>query len=321
MHYPGTPQNHLARLLLMFTAIELVVAGIFYSYYGYFVVGQSKSIAAAEGKSGVMWATFFLSLFLFGVAAFTSLVIKKMSNRCITIIYTFLLMCCLLIFGAFSVGGPMARDAVAQEFDSQCKNVSSDIFKVDALYGIGNAQLCGPSCACAADPKLWNEYSAPKNDQKASTTQNVLNAGTSTATSATSQVNNGIVYSATGAHNFPECKGISTTLQLFITANISNSGDELKLGISVLDGVERDFNCAGFCINSKFFTFSEVSQGPPPQTCVKAINQAMDGLARVTMFSGLVYFVSTLIGVVIAFMLICSRFDPKGHHFNELNES
>ena len=52
----------------------------------------------------------------------------------------------------------MGRDAVAKEFESQCKNVTSDIYKVDVLYGIGNAQLCGASCPCAADPKLWEGY-------------------------------------------------------------------------------------------------------------------------------------------------------------------
>ena len=113
---------------------------------------------AAEGKSGIIWATFFLALILFGAAAFTTLVLKKTYNRCITTIYAFILFTCIIIFGSIAAGVPMGRDAVAKEFESQCKNVTSDIYKVDVLYGIGNAQLCGASCPCAADPKLWEGY-------------------------------------------------------------------------------------------------------------------------------------------------------------------
>lgn len=37
------------------------------------------------------------------------------------------------------MGGKETRDSVAAEFEAQCKNVTSDTYKVDALYEIANA--------------------------------------------------------------------------------------------------------------------------------------------------------------------------------------
>lgn len=70
-------------------------------------------MSAAEARNGVIWATILLALFLIGVAAFTTLVLKRSYNRCITTIHAILLLTCVIIFGGIAAGGPMGRDAVA----------------------------------------------------------------------------------------------------------------------------------------------------------------------------------------------------------------
>lgn len=103
---------------------------------------------------------------------------------------------------------------------------------------------------------------------------------------------------------------------------MSGSGSQLSLGIQVLDAVERDFDCAGFCLNSKFYAFSEVSKGPPTQTCVKGINTVMDKAATITLWSGMFFFVATLFGLVLSCIYTCFRVGgSKRNNFNELQES
>lgn len=37
----------------------------------------------------------------------------------------------------------------------------------------------------------------------------------------------------------------------------------MEMGLNILRAVETDFECAGMCLESKFYTFSDVTQGPP----------------------------------------------------------
>jgi hypothetical protein len=63
------------------------------------------------------------------------------------------------------------------------------------------------------------------------------------------------------------------------------------------------------CYASKFYTFSDVSMGPPPQTCVEGIQKVMDKAARITKWSGIVFFIFTLIGFILTMTLV---FRKKG---------
>eukprot|EP00347_Sterkiella_histriomuscorum_P007636 403348156 len=309
------------KVLLIITGVELAVAAVFYGYWG-FKASNTSTMNATQSSGGVLAATAIMFMMFAGFSGFTVLVLKKIDNRCITATYSFMLLVSLIIFSGIAIGGHEARDQVAKEFEVQCKNVTSDLYKVDALYGIANAQLCGTSCPCVADAKLWDQKSSNSTSQNASKSlTGSLTGGQSQTTTTT--LNTGIIYSPNGAHNFPQCPGTNVTLQSFITANLSGSGAQIKLGMSVLDAVERDFDCAGMCIPSKFYAFSEVNNGPPTQTCVQGINKFMDKTADLTTYSGSFFFATTLIGFIISLILTCSNVfgQHKRDGFHELNEN
>lgn len=155
----GFKSLHVPKILLIITGVELLCAALFYGYWG-FKAGNTNTMNAASVTSAVLAASAVLFALLSSFSGFTILVLKKMDNRCITASYTFMLLVSLIIFGGIIIGGNSTRDQVAHEFDVQCHNVTSYLYKVDALYGIANAQLCGPSCPCAADPKLWDSTSS-----------------------------------------------------------------------------------------------------------------------------------------------------------------
>jgi len=71
-----------------------------------------------------------------------------------------------------------------------------------------------------------------------------------------------------GVSRWPECGVSKSVLNTLYTTNFNNSGTSLKQGLDILAAVEKDFECAGMCLSSKYYTFSTVSNGPPTQTCV-----------------------------------------------------
>ena len=112
MHYPGTHQNNVAKVVLSITALELGLAAAFYFYWG-FKIGNSNTIVAAEKSNTVLAATGALFGMLIGFAGFTTLVMKKTYNRCVTTTYSFMLFFALMIFGGIAFSGRFVRDQVA----------------------------------------------------------------------------------------------------------------------------------------------------------------------------------------------------------------
>jgi len=75
------------------------------------------------------------------------------------------------------------------------------------------------------------------------------------------------------------------------------------MGLNALKAVEHDFECAGMCFSSKFYSFSDVGEGVPEQTCVEGINHVMTHAARICLWSGLVFGLITLIGFIVSVSL------------------
>lgn len=61
------------------------------------------------------------------------------------------------------------------------------------------------------------------------------------------------------------------------------------------------------CLESKYHTFSEVTLGVPTQTCVAGINKVMNKAANIARWSGIIFFVFTLIGTIASFALVFRR--------------
>jgi len=67
-----------------------------------------------------------------------------------------------------------------------------------------------------------------------------------------------------GANKFSECPGANATLAAYIKANFTTGFDD---SLNLIAAIERDFDCAGMCQESKFYAFSKVGRGPPGRNC------------------------------------------------------
>jgi hypothetical protein len=88
----------------------------------------------------------------------------------------------------------------------------------------------------------------------------------------------------------------------------------VTLALSLLGGVELDFQCGGFCKKSKFYTFSEIANGPPPQDCVNSIESATSKAQVYTVVVGLILIITSLLGIVESFILGCRKKDDDDYY-------
>lgn len=63
-------------------------------------------------------------------------------------------------------------------------------------------------------------------------------------------------------YRFQNCN-ISTTIFHVSDLKIENATGMVKFGMDAMGAVETDFHCAGMCGTSPFYTFSNVTRGPP----------------------------------------------------------
>ncbi len=81
------------------------------------------------------------------------------------------------------------------------------------------------------------------------------------------------------------------------------------MALRALAGVEYDFECAGFCLPSKFHAFSKVGRGPPGQTCVTGINSFLETASYIAYYPGLLFTVLALAGFIVSFYLLVTGRD------------
>lgn len=91
-------------------------------------------------------------------------------------------------------------------------------------------------------------------------------------------------------------------MNLVLGAN-TNFTNNITFAFNILGAVETDFNCAGFCRTSKYFTFSNVTRGPPTQSCTVAINEWMSSAVTLASVFFWIFFVLTLAAFVLTIVL------------------
>eukprot|EP00347_Sterkiella_histriomuscorum_P004822 403358957 len=106
-----------------------------------------------------------------------------------------------------------------------------------------------------------------------------------------------------GAINFQQCP-FNAINQIHYAVN-NRSVSEVFHKISLLEALETDLNCASMCGDSRFYTFSNVTKGPPLHNCTTSANMLLE---RVSYFG--VSWCSMLALLFIAFitnqlMIIC----------------
>jgi len=81
---------------------------------------------------------------------------------------------------------------------------------------------------------------------------------------------------------------------------LKNATTMVNLGLEAMGGMETDFQCAGMCDKpATFYTFSDVTQGPPKRNCSIAVENWLNDAAPYTQ------------GSLLSFgfaMLICGAF-------------
>jgi len=135
---------------------------------------------------------------LISFGLFTFVALKRTHKRWVTVTYSIMLFFSFAIFFGIAFLGPKVRDTTYTELDGQCRNTTSDVRKVDGLYSIANAQLCGVSCPCDAKPEKWDNY---KRRDTGYTVLAAILPGESVV--PTGVPKNGIVPADKGADNYP----------------------------------------------------------------------------------------------------------------------
>ena len=54
------------------------------------------------------------------------------------------------------------------------------------------------------------------------------------------------------------------------------------MGLNALSAIEHDFVCAGMCTQSRFYSFSDVGEGPTSRNCTQAINEYLESTTSAT---------------------------------------
>ena len=104
-----------------------------------------------------------------------------------------------------------------------------------------------------------------------------------------------------GASKLTECPNANKTLMSALGA--ASSVISLTEVVDILGSIETDFNCASLCKRSNLFAFSDVSRGPPTQTCRRSITTRVSSTSKVFFLSSLVFGLIGLVGFIYAVLL------------------
>lgn len=99
------------------------------------------------------------------------------------------------------------------------------------------------------------------------------------------------------------------TFKSLITVNSNETSEDIDIALKGVGGMEYDFECAGMCLPSKFYAFSKVGRGPPPQTCVVGINNYLNTAVMVIYYPGILFSLIALTGFIVSFYLLVTGRD------------
>ena len=106
-----------------------------------------------------------------------------------------------------------------------------------------------------------------------------------------------------GALRLTDCPMANETLLLAMGTAGATTDLSIEQIVDILGSIERDFNCGAMCKRSNLYAFSEVSRGPPPQTCRRGVTARTSHLARVFFWSGLIFGIISFLGLVLSLMI------------------
>lgn len=141
------------------------------------------------------------------------------------------------------------------------------------MYLSGNAVLC-KGCLCYGNRTAFT-YNSTSNAKANPTPANIQQASTDIANT----VGMSLTPAAQPFENFQDCPGVNQTLASD-NVILQNITENVNFGVNALGAIEYDLKCAGFCTQSPFYTFSNVTWGPTYQNCSIAIENFAENAAH-----------------------------------------
>jgi len=85
--------------------------------------------------------------------------------------------------------------------------------------------------------------------------------------------------------------------------DISNLTSGFAFGVDIMGGVEKDFDCAGMCTISTYYTFSDIGDGMPTQNCSRALDSFVGKASNVAsiwfgIFGGLTFIITCFVSLL-----------------------
>ncbi|CDW87388.1 UNKNOWN [Stylonychia lemnae] len=187
------------------------------------------------------------------------------------------------------------------EINHQCMTFNSMFDKIDKLYYVANTILCSYVCQCKAE---WQNY-VEQFPQKQNTQLGIIDKQS-------------MVISNDGAINFQTCP--LPILRAFEQSLSKYYQDSIDHNIDLLEALEFDFNCASMCKQSRFWTFSNVTQGPPHQNCATSFNRVIEKATHQTIRWSTILGLLLIMIITNQLIIICQ--DPRDQYieFLEIHE-
>ena len=140
-------------------------------------------------------------------------------------------MCIMLVFTSMGVSIFIVKSSLAQQMNDGCALQSGMVYELDQIYARGQDVLCSDACPCNADKAIFP-----------------------------SDISNSMKVDSMGQTRLDQCPYDQTVL---------NDIQKTKY-FPILEILETDFKCSGFCSESKFYLFSDVRNGSPTAGTCKA---------------------------------------------------
>ena len=177
----------------------------------------------------------------------------------------------------------MESGQIIKQFNEGCGLQSGMIYELDQIYKTGYEAMCKDACPCNVDSGIF-----------------------STDVAAT------MVTDSLGATRFDQCPYDPAVINIV----------QKQKYAPILEILERDFECAGFCTDGTYYIFSDVRSGPPVNgNCKHEIIQTVRDNS--TLF-GVIFCIIGLVGLVGLCMsaVICNlqRKRFKGQQFYDYSK-
>ena len=178
---------------------------------------------------------------------------------------------------------------------------------IDKVANVGEAQLCSNQCPCQYHDNSTRILSGISIDFAAAAVNvtvnnNTKNNSSNASSSNTSNTNNSDSNSTNNRHLFIDTNGSIRVQDCPAYKNFSLADREYS---STLEILERQFQCAGVCSNSRFYAFSDINAGQPKDDCATVLVDIFVSYSKKIGAATIVMTILLFLTLVASFCLCC----------------